>query len=240
MVTVAEAEERERAGILLPISGNPESDHSRQLHRIDRARRTDTELTSRSTSSVRGRAQRVIDGFHGGRVVILAVFPVDVPNGQRNSPSPYWAGTGGAIITSIVNSLIKWISGSSGRERTRNADMQVQRNEASKDAERERSRAERADRNQRRALAYAARCQRLLTQTECVNDTDIPLWPNIEKSTTRSHLIRCFFYARKGQSHDSQSSLRIWMAIRKQHGRDRCRCLLHQSHRLDVVRESFL
>lgn len=90
------------------------------------------------------------------------------------------AGTGGAILTSLVNGLMKWMSGSAGRERIRNADMQVQRNEAWADAERERARADRADRNQRRVLTYAARLERMLTTAECINIEDIPHFPTME------------------------------------------------------------
>lgn len=90
------------------------------------------------------------------------------------------AGTLGAILTSIVNGTIKHVSGTAGRERTRNADMRTQRNEAWADAERERDARERADRNKGRALDYAAQCRRKLIEAQCVDAAEIPPWPTLE------------------------------------------------------------
>lgn len=90
------------------------------------------------------------------------------------------AGTLGAILTSIVNGTIKHMSGTAGRERIRNADMRTQRNEAWADAERERGRADRADRNKGRALEYAAHCRRQLIEAQCVEAADIRPWPDFE------------------------------------------------------------
>lgn len=90
-------------------------------------------------------------------------------------------GTLGGILTSAVNGLIKFASGTAGRERTRNADMKLQRDEAWLDAERERARADRSGRNERRALDYAARCRRILREAECVAEDEIPPWPRLEE-----------------------------------------------------------
>lgn len=90
------------------------------------------------------------------------------------------AGTLGAIITSIVNGTIKYMSGTSGRERIRNADMRTQRNEAWADAERERADRERADRDKGRALEYAAHCRRQLIEAPCIDAADIKPWPQLE------------------------------------------------------------
>lgn len=90
------------------------------------------------------------------------------------------AGTGGAILTSLVNGLIKYWTGTAGRERIRNADMRTQRNEAWADAERERARADRADRNRGRLAEHSAQCRRKLIEAQCVDTEDIPPWPTLE------------------------------------------------------------
>ncbi|AIX99758.1 hypothetical protein ART_0160 [Arthrobacter sp. PAMC 25486] len=58
--------------------------------------------------------------------------------------------------------------------------MRTQRNEAWADAERERARANRSDRNRGRLAEYAARCRRMLIEAQCVEETGIPPWPNLE------------------------------------------------------------
>lgn len=96
------------------------------------------------------------------------------------------AGTGGAILTTLVNAVIKFFSGTAGREKIRNADMRTQRNEAWEDAERERARADasqaRADRearNRNRLADYAAALRR-----DCMeHGMDVPElrpWPTLE------------------------------------------------------------
>lgn len=94
------------------------------------------------------------------------------------------AGTGGAILTSVVNAFIKFFSGTAGREKVRNADMKTQRNEAWADAERERARAdteqERADRearNRRKTEEYASALRRDCTEHGA---TTLRSWPKLE------------------------------------------------------------
>ncbi|MHA7270390.1 hypothetical protein [Arthrobacter sp. HLT1-20] len=89
------------------------------------------------------------------------------------------AGTGGAILTSLVNGLIKYWTGTAGRERARNADMRTQRNEAWADAERERNRADREARNRNRLADYASGRRRDLIERG-VEPADIAGWPQLE------------------------------------------------------------
>ena len=90
------------------------------------------------------------------------------------------AGTLGAMFTSIVNGVIKYANGTSGRDRVRNADMRTQRNEAWADAERERNRATRADRNRGRLAEAASRYRRMLIEDPCIDLMSIPPWPDLE------------------------------------------------------------
>lgn len=89
------------------------------------------------------------------------------------------AGTGGAALMALVNGCIKWLNGSAGRERTRNADLRTQRNEAWNDAERERARADREARNRNRVADYASGRRRDLIE-HGVDPADIPDWPQLE------------------------------------------------------------
>ncbi|MGL3804731.1 hypothetical protein ACSYDW_01400 [Paeniglutamicibacter sp. R2-26] len=105
------------------------------------------------------------------------------------------AGTGGAILKSIVSACIKFFSGTAGREKVRNADMRTQRNEAWADAERERARADasqvRADmeaRNRNRLADYAAALRR-----DCMEHGVTPPalrpWPDLETESTSPKAI---------------------------------------------------
>lgn len=89
------------------------------------------------------------------------------------------AGTGGAILTSLVNAAIKFFSGRAGREKARNADMRTQRNEAWADAERERDRADREARKRRKISEYASALRSDLI-THGVPPETVRPWPKIE------------------------------------------------------------
>jgi hypothetical protein len=96
------------------------------------------------------------------------------------------AGTGGAILTSLVNGLLKYWTGTTGRERARNADMRTQRNEAWQDAEAERgraniaqARADREARNRNRVADYAAGLRRDCME-HGVNPSELRPWPALE------------------------------------------------------------
>lgn len=87
------------------------------------------------------------------------------------------AGTGGAILTSIVNAFIKFFSGNAGRERVRNADMKTQRDEAWARAELSELRADREARNRRKTEEYASALRRDCTEHGA---TKIRPWPKLE------------------------------------------------------------
>lgn len=87
------------------------------------------------------------------------------------------AGTGGAILTSIVNAFIKFFSGSAGRDRVRNADMKSQRDEAWARAEAAELRADREARNRRKTEEYASALRRDCTEHGA---TVIRPWPSLE------------------------------------------------------------
>jgi hypothetical protein len=96
------------------------------------------------------------------------------------------AGTGGAALMALINGIIKWLNGSAGRERARNADLRTQRNEAWKDAEAERGRADtaqaRADRearNRNRVADYAAGLRRDCME-HGMNPSELRPWPALE------------------------------------------------------------
>lgn len=87
------------------------------------------------------------------------------------------AGTGGAILTSVVNAFIKFFSGTAGREKVRNADMKTQRNEAWADAERERARADSEAVKRRKVEEYASALRRDCTEHGA---TELRPWPKLE------------------------------------------------------------
>lgn len=87
-------------------------------------------------------------------------------------------GSSGALVV-IVNGVVKYFSGTAGRERARNISMREQRNEAWADAERERGRADRSNRNVNRIADYASGRRRDLIELG-VEPGDIPDWPQLE------------------------------------------------------------
>lgn len=100
------------------------------------------------------------------------------------------AGGGGAALLALINGLIKWISGSAGRERIRNTTLKDQRNEAWADAEKERDRADReqarADRearNRRLTQEYASELRRDCTE-HGMQAHELRPWPVLEKDPT--------------------------------------------------------
>jgi len=90
------------------------------------------------------------------------------------------AGTGG-ILTSLINTAAARRSGKTEKERTDNASMKAQRDDAVLQATIERTRAsneqQRADcqsRNTNRWANHAARLERMLIAAPCVDSTTIP------------------------------------------------------------------
>lgn len=87
------------------------------------------------------------------------------------------AGGVGAALLALVNGAIKWVTGTAGREKARNADMKTQRNEAWADAERERARADREALNRRLTEEYASQLRRDCTEHGV---TTLRPWPRLE------------------------------------------------------------
>lgn len=98
------------------------------------------------------------------------------------------AGGGGAALGYLVKGMVKWLSGSAGRERIRNTSLKDQRNEAWADAEKERARADReqarADRearNRRLTEEYASQLRRDCTE-HGMTPQELRPWPSLEHS----------------------------------------------------------
>lgn len=74
------------------------------------------------------------------------------------------AGGGGAALLALINGIVKWLSGASSRERTRNTDLATQRRGAIEDrisAEEER---DVADRRRREAEEHVSLLKRQLLE----------------------------------------------------------------------------
>lgn len=74
------------------------------------------------------------------------------------------AGGGGAVLLALVNGLIKWLSGASHRERTRNTDLATQRKDAIKDRDEANEARDKADRLRRFEEEYSAILRRQLIE----------------------------------------------------------------------------
>jgi hypothetical protein len=89
-------------------------------------------------------------------------------------------GTSGALVL-LINGAVRYFNGSAGRERARNTTMKDQRNEAWKDAERERDRAELEALNRRRTEEYTSRVRRFCTEQHGTDPDEFPTWPPLLK-----------------------------------------------------------
>lgn len=74
------------------------------------------------------------------------------------------AGGGGAVLLALINGLMKWISGASGREREKNTDLISQRQSAIKDRDAAESERDEADRKRRITDEYASSLRRQLIE----------------------------------------------------------------------------
>lgn len=72
------------------------------------------------------------------------------------------AGGGGAVLLALVNGIIKWLSGSSHRERERNTDLASQRTLAIEEREQALKERDEADKKRREAEEHVAILQRQL------------------------------------------------------------------------------
>lgn len=84
------------------------------------------------------------------------------------------AGGGGAALLALINGLIKWLSGSSARERQRNTDIVAQRRKAIEERQEAEDDRDTADRKRRISDEYASSLRRLLLE----NGIQPPPWPD--------------------------------------------------------------
>ena len=89
------------------------------------------------------------------------------------------AGGLGAALLALVNGLIKWLNGSYGRQRSRSADLVVQRNDAYARAVEAEERAEGEALHRRRLAEYASELRRLLIEAGH-DPRDLPPFPSRE------------------------------------------------------------
>lgn len=85
-----------------------------------------------------------------------------------------------AFLVALVNGAVKYFNGTAGRERVRNVGLKDQRNEAWKDAERERERADLEAHNRRLIMEYASALRRDCTE-HGVTDKELRPWPELKK-----------------------------------------------------------
>lgn len=74
------------------------------------------------------------------------------------------AGGGGAVLLALINGLMKWISGASGRERDKNTDLISQRHSAIEDRDQAEKDRDEADRKRRLTDEYASALRRQLIE----------------------------------------------------------------------------
>lgn len=74
------------------------------------------------------------------------------------------AGGGGAVLLALINGLIKWISGASGRERDKNTDLVSQRHNAIEEKDAAEKERDEADRKRRVTDEYASSLRRQLIE----------------------------------------------------------------------------
>lgn len=96
------------------------------------------------------------------------------------------AGGGGAVLLAIINGIIKWASGSAGRERVRNTSLESQRMKAIEERDKANVRADEAAVRRRQTEEYASRLRRQLIENGLVPDG----WPDLSKTITPAELKR--------------------------------------------------
>lgn len=83
------------------------------------------------------------------------------------------AGGGGAALLALINGLIKWLSGSSARERSKNTDLVSQRRNAIEEREEAFRDRDVSDTNRRITEEYASSLRRMLLENGITPDP----WP---------------------------------------------------------------
>jgi hypothetical protein len=74
------------------------------------------------------------------------------------------AGGGGAVLVALVNGLVKWLTGSAGRERSKNTDLLSQRNAAVQERDIANRERDAADTKRRMTAEYASELRRALIE----------------------------------------------------------------------------
>ena len=90
------------------------------------------------------------------------------------------AGGGGAGVLALINGLIKWLSGSSARERDKNTDLVSQRRDAIADRDAAEKDRDKADDKRRHSDEYSASLRRQLKE----NGIEPLAWPDDHTSVT--------------------------------------------------------
>ena len=89
------------------------------------------------------------------------------------------AGGGGAVVLALINGVIKWLTGSSAREREKNTDIIAQRRTAIEERDQAEKERDAADAKRRSSDEYASTLRRQLLELgiqpgEWPNDHTIP------------------------------------------------------------------
>lgn len=89
------------------------------------------------------------------------------------------AGGGGAALLALINGLIKWLSGSSARERQRNTDIMAQRRKAIEERDLADDERDTSDKRRRIADEYSSSLRRQLLE----NGIEPLPWPKNDDRT---------------------------------------------------------
>lgn len=95
------------------------------------------------------------------------------PSTSQNLAIAIGSGGAGAVLLALVNGIIQWLSGSAGRERSRNTDLLSQRNHAVAELAEARQERDEADDERRHALEYA-HTLRWLMKSNGLEPPDLP------------------------------------------------------------------
>lgn len=98
----------------------------------------------------------------------------------------FGAGGLGAVVLALVNGLIKWLSGASGRERARNTDLVSQRTKAVEERDKATAARDREAVKRRLVEEYASTLRRQLIE----NGLTPSGWPDLDRTITPAQLRR--------------------------------------------------
>lgn len=94
---------------------------------------------------------------------------------------------GSAVVVTLINGTIKWLSGASGRERQRNTDLATQRTRAIEERDAAEKERDEADLKRREAEEYAARL-RVQLFTTGITPEDWPYDRTIPKAQIKKEV----------------------------------------------------